>query len=78
VVWANGAALPAGNLRDLLPPPQAGDLYRRLLVVWAQLEAYALTSPRVAEQVGRANAPAREMLAWHVHDAPDPALTPSG
>jgi AcrR family transcriptional regulator len=76
VVWANEAALRAGGLPDLLPGPELEDLYRRLLMVWAQLEAHALTSTAVAGQVGRPNALALEMLAWHVSGAPDAAMTP--
>ncbi len=83
LVWANDQQVRSAGPRGLLPGPfreaepgSAPDLYRRLLVVWGQLEAYALTSPAVAEQVGEVNALAREMLAWQRHGAPNPALTP--
>lgn len=75
MVWANTELLGTGDPARLLPPTDRADCYRRLLVVWRQLEACALTSPAVAEQVERANALDREMLAWHADGGRSPVLT---
>lgn len=74
LAWATVAHLDERGVRGLFPEPDDVD-YRALLVVWAQLEALALTRPPLDARVRAMNTLVRESITMCLAEGRVPQIT---